>query len=407
MKFHFDDARIAIRERPVMYEKFYGFEIKPFNLVPNPEVLYLSSKHQNALMYLEYGLMESVGFILLTGEIGTGKTTLTRYILNKVESDMEVAVVFNTNVSADELLYLILEEFEIHARDLNKAQALDKLNEFLIKKYAEDKKVLLIIDEAQNLSLEALEEIRMISNLQTDDNLLIQIMLVGQPELKTRLKSEQLTQLSQRIALNFHLAPLTREETELYIQFRIERAGGDPEIFTKDAIDLIFDTSRGTPRAINLLCDSALVYGYADEIRTINADVIEEVIKDRGDLSFQTAQDDNQSEAAGESTDESKRIATLEKEVKNLQKLYKSLQKDILEHSEKFKNRQLNKLYNLYLNEKKRTNNLLIGYTKLYEKYEMLVNDQQKDSKQLELEDEYHDQNENNKIELVFPTENN
>ena len=349
--------------------------------------------------------MESVGFILLTGEIGTGKTTLVRYILNQVEQDMEVAVVFNTNVTADQLLHLVLDEFEIRHGNLNKAETLEKLNEFLIEKYAEDKKVLLIIDEAQNLSIEALEEIRMISNLQTDDRILIQIMLVGQPELKERLKSDKLTQLSQRIALNFHLTPLTREETEIYINFRIENAGGNPGIFTKDAIDLIHKTSGGTPRAINLMCDASLVYGFADEINVINSELVEQVIEDRGELSFQKSESKEKDNTF--LPEHTERITKLENEVRQLQKLLKSLQKDIRDRDEDFKNKQLNKLYNLYLNEKKRSNNLLIGYTKLYEKYELMISGQQKDAEMLDLKEEYQDQKTKNEIKLVFPSDKN
>ena len=173
-----------------MYEKFYGLKEKPFHIVPNPNYFFPSSKHENALTYIEYGLIEEVGFIPLTGEIGTGKTTLIRYLLNQIESEIDVAVIFNTKVSSDDLLSLILQEFELELdKSDTKAKKLDIFYRFLIDQYANSRRVLLVIDEAQNLSNEALEEIRMLSNLQTDNRFLVQIMLVGQPQLRYRLNS--------------------------------------------------------------------------------------------------------------------------------------------------------------------------------------------------------------------------
>ncbi len=267
-----------------MYEKFYGLSEKPFHIVPNPNFLYLSSKHQHALTYLEYGIREGMGFILLTGEIGTGKTTLIRHILNEIESEMEVAVVFNTNVNANQLLGLILHEFDLEADDHDKAKNLDKIHHFLIEKYGKRQRVLVIIDEAQNLAVEVLEEVRMLSNLQADDTFLLQIMLVGQPELKTKLNRPGLAQLTQRIAVNYHLMPLSREETGVYIESRLEKVGGTPDLFTEEAIDVIYRVSNGTPRSINMLCDTALVYGFADEVRHITREVVDQVLADKGDM---------------------------------------------------------------------------------------------------------------------------
>jgi general secretion pathway protein A len=267
-----------------MYENFYGLKEKPFHIVPNPNFLFLSPKHRNALTHLEYGLMERVGFILLTGEIGTGKTTLIRYLLNQMEPDMETAVIFNTNVSADELLNLILNEYEIKSESNSKVKILEQLYQFLIEKFAEGKRVLLIIDEAQNLSNEAIEEVRMLSNLQSEDQMLLQIMLVGHPELKDKLRESSLAQFTQRIAVNYHLSALAREDTGLYIAFRLEKVGGRPDIFTESAIDMIYKASGGIPRSINLLCDSALTYGFADELEIIDTAVIEQVIEDKGGI---------------------------------------------------------------------------------------------------------------------------
>ncbi|MFH1215594.1 MAG: AAA family ATPase [Pseudomonadota bacterium] len=267
-----------------MYEKFYGLSEKPFQIVPNPNFLYLSPKHQHALTYLEYGIREGMGFILLTGEIGTGKTTLVRHILNQLDKEVEVAVIFNTNVTADQLLCLLLREFELTSESHDKTRNLELIYQFLIEKYSRRRRVLLVIDEAQNLSEEALEEVRMLSNLQVDDNLLLQIMLVGQPELKAKLKRPGLAQLAQRIGVNYHLMPLNREETGAYIASRLKKVGGDPGLFSREAVDEIFRASLGTPRSINLLCDSSLVYGFADELKTIDVGTVAQVLVDKGDM---------------------------------------------------------------------------------------------------------------------------
>jgi len=261
-----------------MYEEFYHFKEKPFQIVPNPGYLYKSPKHQNALTYLEYGLSENVGFILLTGEIGSGKTTLIQYILNKIDSDTEVAVIFNTNVSAYQLLLMILSEFELASQKFDKTAALDILNQYLIQKYAEKKRVLLIIDEAQNLSPAALEEVRMLSNLQTEDQVLLQIMLVGQPELNELLTRPELRQLRQRIALRHHLRPFDAQETKDYVGERLAKAGYTGRgLFKRSALRELYAASGGTPRVINNLCDAALLQGYARERSVVDAAMIREV----------------------------------------------------------------------------------------------------------------------------------
>jgi general secretion pathway protein A len=268
-----------------MFKEFFGFKEKPFSIIPDPAFLYLSEKHRVALSYLEYALADGVGFILLTGEIGAGKTTLIRQLLTQLEADMDVAVIFNTNVSADELLALILNEFEVKPQGQGKANYLDTLNEFLISKHGAGRRVLLIVDEAQNLSQEALEEIRMLSNLQTDKAPLLQILTVGQPGFRSRLQHPSLAQLSQRIVVSYHLAPLSLEETRGYISHRLKMAGGkNDQLFTPKAVDRIFHYSGGIPRNINVLCDAALVYGYADELTTLDAPVIEHVVQDKQEL---------------------------------------------------------------------------------------------------------------------------
>jgi len=272
-----------------MYKAFHGFREKPFNLVPNPSYLFLSESHSAALTFLVYGLTEKVGFVMLTGEIGIGKTTLIRYLLNQIESDMDVAVIFNTNVLTDDLIRLILSEFEIeHADDISKSRALEILYEFLIERYAAGRKVLLIIDEAQNLSEAVLEEIRMLSNLQTDEDMLMQIMIVGQPELRKKIVDPRLEQFAQRIAVSYHLSAMNRDETGQYIAHRLEKAGGNPDLFTRDAVDKIFEVSCGIPRTINLLCDGCLVYTYAEGQHTIDDQIVEQVIEDKGGIGIIT-----------------------------------------------------------------------------------------------------------------------
>ena len=267
-----------------MYNEFYSLTEKPFSITPNPKFLYHSKQHAHAITYLEYGIEENAGFILLTGEIGTGKTTLVRYILNEIVDKRDVAVVFNTNVSGGQLLELILQEFNIRPNVDDKAGNLDKLYVYLIRSYAKGNQPLLIIDEGQNLNEEALEEVRMLSNLQTDDKVLLQIMLVGQPELKEKLNNPTLAQLNQRITVNYHLNELSEEDTKEYIGMRMMKAGGDPQIFSDESVSKIFEASMGVPRIINMLCDTALVYGFADELELIGPKIIEQVIKDRAGM---------------------------------------------------------------------------------------------------------------------------
>ncbi|CCH50108.1 ExeA family protein [Pseudodesulfovibrio piezophilus] len=264
-----------------MFRSFYGLRDKPFDIIPNPGVLYESNKHRQALTYLQYGFTENIGFILFTGEIGTGKTTLLKYLLTQIASDVEVAVVFNTNVDAQELLRLILIELEVSGVSQDKSHNLDLLNQHLIDIFRQGRRCLLIIDEAQNLSHEALEEVRLLSNLQTETTPLLQIILAGQPELRDIISSPGLEQLAQRVAINYHLAPLSRKELGEYIEYRLQRAGaGSEPIFEAGAVDLLHEHTGGVPRAVNILCNAALVYGYADSLPTISREVIEQVVLD-------------------------------------------------------------------------------------------------------------------------------
>jgi general secretion pathway protein A len=272
-----------------MYEAFFGFREKPFTILPDPAYLYLSRQHRLALVHLEYGLLHRAGFIVISGEIGTGKTTLIKALLQRLDNKTEVASIFNTTVGPEEFLSLVLQEFDQDPAGLGRTEKLDRLNTFLIDHYARDHRVVLIVDEAQNLSIETLEEIRLLSNLQTAKDYLLQIVLVGQPELRHKLSHPRMVQLAQRIAVHYHLTPLTEKETELYIQHRLEVASGEGDtrnIFTENAVDVIFQHTQGTPRLINLLCDACLVYAYADEVSVITGAMVEEAVKSQEESGF-------------------------------------------------------------------------------------------------------------------------
>ncbi|OIQ49150.1 hypothetical protein BerOc1_01074 [Pseudodesulfovibrio hydrargyri] len=253
-----------------MYEEFFNFRSKPFDLLPNPDMLFMSRSHGKALSYLRYGIEERVGFILLSGEVGAGKTTLIRELIKRHLDNVTLAKIFNTKADSHQLLTMINDDFGLETDGRSKAALLRDLNEFLIDQYAAGKRAVLIIDEAQNLSTDLLEEIRMLSNLETDGGKLLQIVLVGQPELRDTLNSPELLQLRQRIQIGCHLKPLDREEVTEYIYYRMESAGNREAVtFAPDALDLIHDLSRGVPRLINILCDYLLLDAFAAEKRDI------------------------------------------------------------------------------------------------------------------------------------------
>lgn len=378
-----------------MYTKHFGFKEKPFNLVPNPSYLFLSSKHANALTFLEYGLTEKVGFVMLTGEIGIGKTTLIRHLLNQIESDMDVAVIFNTNVLSNDLINLILNEFEIEYKDgISKAKALDALYSFLIEKFSSGRKVLLIIDEAQNLSDEVLEEIRMLSNLQTDEEMLLQIMIVGQPELRNKISDPRLEQFAQRIAVSYHLSAMTFEETGEYIAHRIEKAGGNPDLFSANAVEKIYDASMGIPRTINLLCDASLVYGYADEKQKIDPDTVKQVIEDKGGIGVFTRKKlDGQSSAKTDSStdlDQTSREFLLEKIVSmennfvQLKEFYHNHIKESESRAEFCRDEMVAALKNALKLEREKNQKIAIEYGRIKERYNMILSRIQKNKMQKE-----------------------
>ena len=264
-----------------MYEKFYEFKEKPFNTTPDSKFFFPSDKHTEALSRLIYAINERKGFIVITGEIGVGKTTVCRTLLNRLDVNTKVATITNTHLTCKELITEILDELEVEYTRGTKQRLLSQLNEHLIKQLTSDINTVLIIDEAQNLSPKVLEEVRMLSNLETEKEKLIQIILIGQPQLKAKLNNPNLIQFKQRIAVNFHIPALGKEETQKYIKHRLELASSNGiDIFTSKAIDIIYEVSQGIPRVVNLICDWALISGYTDNIKKITQGIIEEVTKD-------------------------------------------------------------------------------------------------------------------------------
>ena len=264
-----------------MYNQFYNFSERPFNLTPDPKFLYLTPSHREALAAMLYGIKERKGFISVTGEVGTGKTTLIYSLLKQCNERIKTVFIFHTNISFEQLLENILLELEVPIVEGGKSANLRQLNKYLIQKLSHDENLAIIIDEGQNLSKEVMEELRMLSNLETPKSKLLQMVLVGQPELEVKLDSEDLRQLKQRIGIRRQIIPLSPEECVKYIDHRLSVVGSSASrIFTSAAISLICDYSKGIPRTINILCDNALLIGYGLSRKKLDADIIREVMED-------------------------------------------------------------------------------------------------------------------------------
>jgi len=306
-----------------MYESFYGLKEKPFNITPDPDYFYMSQAHDNAYMHLQYALDENKGFVVITGEIGSGKTTLINFLLKNVRQDLHVALINHTNVLPAEFLEMICQELELDIDSMGKAEMLDTVYEFLLRQYRQRKRVGLIIDEAQNLPLETIEEIRMLSNLDTEKRHLLQMILVGQQELRDKLQRDELKPFAQRVTVHWHLRALNRKEVGQYIHHRLKVAAGKHvDIFNKDAIDAISQHSGGIPRRINVLCDWALLHGYADDMNTIDGKVIEEVVTERKTSGFfVSSEEDDQAVPASS--------PALVESPQELKKSYQALQRKI------------------------------------------------------------------------------
>ena len=263
-----------------MYESFYGMREKPFSLVPDPSFLYLGEPHSKAYAVLEYGVLNQAGFTVVTGEVGSGKTTLIRHLLNRIEGRITIGLITNTANLDGNLLRWVLLAFNQSYASQDSVELHAAFEDFLIQEYAQGGRAVLLVDEAQNLSVRTLEELRMLSNINADKDLLLQIVLVGQPELKEKLERPALQQFAQRIAASYHLGALSKEETSSYIDHRLAHAGASPQIFTAAACTVVYANSDGIPRLINNLCDTALVYGYAEGALEIDERIVSEVVKD-------------------------------------------------------------------------------------------------------------------------------
>ena len=270
-----------------MYSNFFGFKERPFKLLPDPTYLYLSKGHEEALAHLKYAVAHGDGFVEITGEVGTGKTTLCRVFLDRLPGDTEAAYIFNPRLDEVQLLKAINDELKVDSSADNAKELVDALNAFLMQMKADGKKVIVIIDEAQNLSIDVLEQLRLLSNLETTRSKLIQIILVGQPELAEMLDSHELRQLGQRVTLSCYLAPLTLKETGAYIEHRLQVALTKPvSMFSKAALKEIYKYASGVPRLINIICDRSLLIAFSRNRKRVSGNIVRMAIRElwsRGD----------------------------------------------------------------------------------------------------------------------------
>ena len=264
-----------------MYKDFFGLKENPFDLTPDSHFLFPSKKHQEALAHLTYGIEARKGFILITGEVGAGKTTLCRALLSRMNSNTEVAFVLNSYLNAFEVLQAINEDLGIKSKAKSKKELVDELNEFLLEQKQRSRNVVVLIDECQNLPFETLEQLRMLSNLETEKDKLLQIVMVGQPELLEILNTPELRQLNQRITVRYHLYPLDFKEMSDYIDHRLKVAGSETGLdFTTSALKKIYRYSRGIPRIVNVVCDNTLLAAYVSEKKKITASLVNKAIKE-------------------------------------------------------------------------------------------------------------------------------
>jgi general secretion pathway protein A len=264
-----------------VYCEYYGLMRRPFEMTPDPSFLYLGEAHREGLATLVYGIQSGKGFVMLTGEVGTGKTTLLHALLNQLDSSTASAFIFNPRLEPLDFFHMLFAELGIEERCETKSDYLLRLNDFLIERLERGQPTVLIVDEAQNLTPDLLEEIRLLSNLETSTSKLIQIMLVGQPELKEMLSAPELRQLRQRIALRHHLRPFNERETSDYVEERLRLAGyAGKAIFKRKAIRELYAVTGGTPRLLNVVCDGALLLGYSRDQATLDVKDIREVAQD-------------------------------------------------------------------------------------------------------------------------------
>jgi len=263
-----------------MYLEYYNLNEMPFNITPDPRFLYFAPHHKEAYDHMLYGISNRKGFIELTGEVGSGKTTLCRAVLSALNNSVETALILNPSLTETQLLRAMLNDFGLEIRGRDRLSYIETLNEFLLNKNKQGANVALLIDEAQDLTPQVMEQVRLLSNLETDQHKLIQIVLCGQPELKERLARPDLRQLRQRITIRYHIPPLSLEETGAYINHRLEVAGANGRIsFEKMALKKIYKFAKGCPRLINAVCDHALLAGYVQNTNSINASCVDRAMK--------------------------------------------------------------------------------------------------------------------------------
>jgi general secretion pathway protein A len=264
-----------------MYERHFGFKSRPFALTPDPAFLYLSRQHAMAMTMLEYGLESQAAFSLLTGDIGSGKTTLVRRLLRGLGDQVTVGLISNTHERFQSIHGWAISALGIVPADDSEIAKYEALVDSFVREYGNGRRTLLILDEAQNLSVDVLEELRLLSNVNSETDLVLQILLVGQPELREKLSRPELRQFAQRISVDFHLRPLDRQETQAYIRHRLTVAGGNAGVFLPEAIEFIHERTGGVPRLLNQLCDFALVYAFAEGRVNIDVDLIAQVVRER------------------------------------------------------------------------------------------------------------------------------
>lgn len=264
-----------------MYEQFYGLREKPFALAPDPEFLFLGKHHRRALTLLDYALSNATGFALVTGRVGCGKTTVIRSVLARAPQEFTVGLISNTHRGIDSLLPWVARAIGMKNSPSAQSELYEAFLHFLMQEYACGRRVVLIIDEAQNLRLDVLEELRVLSNVNTGKDVLLQTVLIGQPELRETLAHPQLSQFAQRISIEYHMEALSREETRAYVRHRLKIAGSDRELFSAEAIELVHSRTTGVPRLINQVCDTALVYAFGDQRPFVDVEIIAQVLDDR------------------------------------------------------------------------------------------------------------------------------
>lgn len=299
-----------------MYESFYGLDSKPFQLTPDPAFFFANKWHKRAMSYLQYGLSQAEGFIVITGDIGTGKTTIANSLLAEIEDDIVAAQIVTPKLTPDELVKMVASKFGINVAGLTKADILKELETFLFDLSKQGRRALLLVDEAQNLPLETIEELRMLSNFQQFGKPLLQSFLLGQEELQPILRAPNMEQFRQRIVASCHLAPLMEEETKRYIEYRMHHAGWNGEsLFSDEAFSRIHQFTRGVPRKINTLMDRILLFGFLEELETLDEEAVNTVIDEVKDEMFvpDAPVMDDESDDIDEDMDLSEVVASLKK----------------------------------------------------------------------------------------------